>query len=152
MAGGWEDVTAAGSWIGTRAGTGGEVKKHGEAGEAAAGKYGEGEAAAVQANCIWLMSGATLTLNFLKKSMPRMGPATAACKKLDVKSLPWNCTVFLMKPQEGIGCPSAPLRRGPDGLEFLLQGTILNVAPVSTKYLSFVNSSVKKIRPALAGK
>jgi hypothetical protein len=94
MAGGWEDVTAAGSWIGTRAGTGGEVKKHGEAGEAAAGKYGEGEAAAVQANCIWLMSGATLTLNFLKKSMPRMGPATAACKKLDVNSLPWNCKVF----------------------------------------------------------
>jgi hypothetical protein len=56
-----------------------------------------------------------------------------------------------MKPQEGIGCPSATLRRGPDGLEFLLQGTMLNVAPVSTKYLSFVNSSVKKIRPALAG-
>jgi hypothetical protein len=57
-----------------------------------------------------------------------------------------------MKPQEGIGCPSAPLRRGPDGLGFLLQGTMLNVAAVSTKYLSFVNSSVKKIRPALAGK
>jgi hypothetical protein len=57
-----------------------------------------------------------------------------------------------MKPQEGIGCPSAPLRRGPDGLEFLLQGTMLNVAPVSIKYLSFDNSSVKKIRPALAGK
>jgi hypothetical protein len=37
-------------------------------------------------------------------------------------------------------------------LEFLLQGTILIVAPVSTKYLSFVNSSVKKIRLALAGK
>ncbi len=48
--------------------------------------------------------------------------------------------------------PSAPLRRGPDGLEFLLQGTILKVAPVSTKYLSFVYSSVKKIRPTLAGK
>jgi hypothetical protein len=57
-----------------------------------------------------------------------------------------------MKPQEGIGCPSAPLRRGQDGLEFCLQGTMLNVAPVSTKYLSFVNSSVKKINPALAGK
>jgi hypothetical protein len=80
-----------------------------------------------------------------------MGPATAACKKLDVKSLPWNCTVFLMKPQEGIGCPSAPLRRGPDGLEFWLQGTMLKVAPVSTKYLPFVNSLVKKINPALEG-
>jgi hypothetical protein len=57
-----------------------------------------------------------------------------------------------MKPQEGIGCPSAPLRRGPDGLVFLEQGTMLSVAPVSTKYLSFVSSSVKKMRPALVGK
>ncbi len=93
MAGGWEEVAAAGSWIGTGAGTGGELNKHGEAGEAAVGKYGAGEAAAAQANCIWLMSGETVTLNFLKKSMPRMGPATAACRKLDVKSLPGNCTV-----------------------------------------------------------
>ncbi len=45
-------------------------------------------AAAEQANCIWLSSGETMTLNFLKKSMPRMGPATAACRKVDVKSLP----------------------------------------------------------------
>jgi hypothetical protein len=50
------------------------------------------------------------------------------------------------------GCPSASLRRGPDGLEFWLQGTMLRVAPVSTKYLSFVNSSVRKINPAFAGK
>jgi hypothetical protein len=57
-----------------------------------------------------------------------------------------------MKPEEGIGCPFAPSRKGPDGLEFLLQGTLLNVAPASTKYLSFVNSSVKKINPAMAGK
>jgi hypothetical protein len=88
MAGGWEEVAAAGSWIGTEAGAGEELNKHGEADEAAEGKYGVGEAAAVQANCIWLISGETVTLNFLKKSMPRMGSATAACKKLDVKSLP----------------------------------------------------------------
>ncbi len=81
-----------------------------------------------------------------------MGPATAAYRKVDVKSLPWNCTVFLIKPQEGMGCPSAPLRRGPDGLELWLKGTMLKVAPVSTKYLSLVNSSVKKIKPAFAGK
>jgi hypothetical protein len=78
MAGGWEEVAAAGSWIGTGAGTSGELNKHREAGGAAEGKYGAGKAAAVQAN--WLISGATVTLNFLKKSMPRMGPATAACK------------------------------------------------------------------------
>ncbi len=47
---------------------------------------------------------------------------------------------------------SAPLGRGPDGLEFWLQGTMLKVASVSTKYLSLVNSSVRKIKPALAGK
>jgi hypothetical protein len=93
-----------------------------------------------------------MTLNFLKKSMPRMGLATAACKKLDVKSLPWNSTVFLMKPQEGIGCPSAPLRRGLDGLKFWLQGTILKVAPVSTRYLSLGNSPVRKLNTALVGK
>jgi hypothetical protein len=50
-----------------------------------------------------------------------------------------------MNPQEGIGCPSAPLRRGPDGLEFEVQGIMLKVAPVSTKNLSLVNSSVRKI-------
>ncbi len=33
-----------------------------------------------------------------------------------------------------------------------MQGTILNVGPVSTKYLSRVNSSVKKMSPAFAGK
>jgi hypothetical protein len=54
--------------------------------------------------------------------------------------------------QEGIGCPSAPLRRGPDGLEFEVQGIMLKVAPVSTTNLSLVNSSVRKINPALAGK
>ncbi len=57
-----------------------------------------------------------------------------------------------MKPQEGIGCPSAPVRRGPDRLEFWLQVTMLKVAQVSTKYLSFVRLSVRKMGPALVGK
>ncbi len=74
-----------------------------EAGGAAGGKMWAGRAAAEQAKCIWLSSEETMTLNFLKKSMPRMGPATTACRKVDVKSLPWNCTVFLIKPQEGMG-------------------------------------------------
>jgi hypothetical protein len=47
-------------------------------------------AIAVQANSTWLVSGATVILNFLKNSMPRIGPATAACKNLVVNSLPWN--------------------------------------------------------------
>jgi hypothetical protein len=50
----------------------------GKGGSAAAG------AVAVQANNTWLVFGATVILNFLKKSMP----ATAACKNLAVKSLP----------------------------------------------------------------
>jgi hypothetical protein len=57
-----------------------------------------------------------------------------------------------MKPQEGMACPSAPLSRGPDGLEFWLQGTMLRVGLVSTKYLSFVSLSVRIMSPALAGK
>jgi hypothetical protein len=44
------------------------------------------------------------------------------------------------------------LRRGPDELDFAVQGTMLKVAPVSTKYLSLVSSSVRKISLAFAGK
>jgi hypothetical protein len=87
MAGGCKEVAAAGSWIGTVTGAGGKLYKYGEADRVAEGKLGAGEATALQANCIWLISGGTVALNFLKKSMPSMGPATAACKKLDVKSL-----------------------------------------------------------------
>jgi hypothetical protein len=42
-----------------------------------------------------------------------MGPAIAASKKHEVKNFPWNWTAFVMKPQEGIGKPFGPLRRGP---------------------------------------
>ncbi len=58
-----------------------------EAGGAAGGKMWADGAAAEQANCIWLSSGETVTLNFLKKSLPKIGPATAACRKVAVKSL-----------------------------------------------------------------
>ncbi len=98
MAGGWEEVVAVGGRIRTKAGTGVELNKKGETDEAAEntgwadgvaeGKKLAGWAAAEQANCIWLISGKTVTKNFRKKSMPRMGPVTAACRKFDVKSLP----------------------------------------------------------------
>jgi hypothetical protein len=45
MAGGREGVIAVGSWIGTGAGAGGELNKHGKADGAAENKEGEGEAA-----------------------------------------------------------------------------------------------------------
>ncbi len=51
---------------------------------AAEGKIWADGATAEQANCICLSSEETMTLNFLKKSMPRMGLATVACRKVDV--------------------------------------------------------------------
>jgi hypothetical protein len=70
MAGGWEEVVAVGSRIRTGAGTGVELDKQYKVGGASEGKILAGGAAAEQANCIWLSSGETMTLNFLKKSMP----------------------------------------------------------------------------------
>jgi hypothetical protein len=84
--------------------------------------------------------------------MPRMGPATAACKNLEVKVCLGIGTVIVVNLQDGIGNPFAPLRRGPDGLAFDAHGKILNVAPVSTKYLFLENSSERKINLASAGK
>jgi hypothetical protein len=41
---------------------------------------------------------------FSQKVNAQNGPATAACRKVDLKSLPWNCTVFLNKtPEEMVG-------------------------------------------------
>jgi hypothetical protein len=65
MAGGWEEVVAVGGGIRTGAGTGVELDKKYEACGAAEGKILAGGAAAEQANCIWLISGVTMTLNFL---------------------------------------------------------------------------------------
>jgi hypothetical protein len=73
-------------------------------------------------------------------------------KKLRRKEFALKLDSFFNKSQEGIGCPSAPLRMGPDGVVLELQGTIPNVAPVSIKYLSRVSSSVRKMTPAFAWK
>jgi hypothetical protein len=59
---------------------------------------------------------------------------------------------FLDKTPRGDGLALCPFKKGQVGLEFWLQGTMLKVAPVSTKYLSLVSSSVKNIKPAFAGK
>ncbi len=87
-AGGCKEVVAVGGRIRTGAGTGVKLDKQNEADGAAEGKILAGGAAAEQVNCIWLVSGETMTLNFVKKSMLRMGRATAAFRKVDVKSLP----------------------------------------------------------------
>jgi stringent starvation protein B len=57
-----------------------------------------------------------------------------------------------MNFQEGIGKPFAPWRRGLDGLVFDAHGIMLNVTPMSTKYLSLGNLSIRKINPAFPGK
>ncbi len=78
MTGGWEKVVAVGGGIRSGARTGVKLDKLNETDGAAEGKIFTGGTAAEQANCIWLISGETMTFNFLRKSMPRMGPATAA--------------------------------------------------------------------------
>jgi hypothetical protein len=65
MAGGWEEVVTVGGGIRTGAGTGVELDKKNEADRAAEGKILAGGATAEQVNCIWLISGETMTLNFL---------------------------------------------------------------------------------------
>ncbi len=64
-AGGCEEVVAVGSGIGTGAGTSVNLNKRGEADEAAKNIGWAGGATEEQANCIWLISVETVTLNFL---------------------------------------------------------------------------------------
>jgi hypothetical protein len=61
MAGGWEEVVAVGGEIRTGAGTSVELDKKNVADGATEGKISAGGAAAEQANCIWLISGETMT-------------------------------------------------------------------------------------------
>jgi hypothetical protein len=107
-------------------------------------------AAAVQAKRTWLVSGATVTLNFFKELSP-MGNETSH-SGLQIIKFSWKLNSFSGKTQEGICKPFAPLRRGPDDFFLGWWGTMLNVAPVSTKYLSLVSSSVRKIKLELVGK
>jgi hypothetical protein len=79
-AGSSEEFITVGGGIRTGARTGVELNKKGEADEATDNNgrvggatnciWGAGEAVAQQANCIWLISGETVTLNFLKIQCP----------------------------------------------------------------------------------
>ncbi len=107
-----------------------------------------------------------LGLNFRKNQYPEW-ICHCSLQKTGRQNLAWNWMAFMMKPQQGMGKPFAPLRRGPNGLLMAMWGTMLNVASVSTKYLSLVISSVgsvstkysalvissvRNIRPELGGK
>ncbi len=79
---------------------------------AAEGKMWADGAAAEQANCIWLSSGETVALNFLKKSMPRMGPATAALQKGCCKKFALKLHSFFNKAPRGDGLAICPFEKG----------------------------------------
>jgi hypothetical protein len=73
MAGGCEEVVAVGGGIRSGAGTGVKLDKQNEADGAAKGKILAGRATAEQANCLWLISEETMTLNFFKSQCPEWG-------------------------------------------------------------------------------
>jgi hypothetical protein len=85
--------------------------------------------------------------NFARKSMPIMGVATAARKKLNSKSWPAKETVWRRRrPQTGTIFPFAPTRCGPVGGAELECGRIEIEAPESTKKFRLFLESFKKIR------
>ncbi len=72
-------------------------------------------------------------LDFAKKSLPRIGVATAASKKSKSKFWPEKQTVQRRKPQEGIGLPLAPTRCGPVGGAVLVCSKTDNDVPNQPK-------------------
>jgi hypothetical protein len=94
-------------------------------------------------------------LEFSQKVNAQNGTGHSGLQEIGNKKFALELDSFLNETPRGDWLLICSLRRGPDGLVFLKQGTVLSVAPVSTKYLSFVNFSVKKLkkmRPASAGK
>jgi hypothetical protein len=73
--------------------------------------------------------------NFARKSMPRIGVATAASKNSNSKLWPAKQTVRRRRPQAGIGLPLAPTRCRAVGSAELECGRIEIDAPESTKNL-----------------
>ncbi len=84
--------------------------------------------------------------NFVRKSMPIMGVATAARKKSNSNSWPAKETIWRQLPQTGTMFPFAPTRCGPVGDAELECGRIEIEAPESTKKFRLLFVSFKKIR------
>lgn len=99
------------------------------------------------ASVILLLAGQIVRLNFLKKSSPRIGVATAANKNWNVKWAGPNFRLNVLYPQVEILSPFAPMRRGPDDGLFDMCGNMLKEAPVSTKKFVLVFWSVRNNRP-----
>jgi hypothetical protein len=81
------------------------------------------------------LAGIIESSNLARKSMPRIGVATAASKKSNSKLWLAKQTVRRRRPQVGIGLPLAPTRCGAVGGAELECGRIEMDAPESTKNL-----------------
>ena len=92
------------------------------------------------------LAGRIESSNFVRKSIPIIGAATAARKKSNSKSWLLKVTVWRRRPQTGRTSPLAPTRRGPVGGAELECGRIEMDAPESTKKLKLFLESFKKIR------
>jgi hypothetical protein len=79
------------------------------------------------------------------------GTCHCSLEKFSCKKLALKLGGFVNETPRGDRLASAPLSKGPDGPALDVQATILNVAPVSTKYLLFVNSSIEKLGLHLLG-
>ncbi len=93
-----------------------------------------------------LLAGRIESSNFVRKSIPIMGVATAARKKSNSKSWLAKVTVWRRRPQTGTPSPFVPTRCGPVGGAELECGRIEIDAPESTRKLRLFLESFKKIR------
>ncbi len=84
--------------------------------------------------------------NFARKSMPIMGVATAARKKLNSKSWPGKETIWRGRPQTGTSLPFTPTRCGSVDSAELECGRIEIEVPELTKNFRLLLESCRKIR------
>ena len=94
----------------------------------------------------------TSKLNSARKSAPRMGKATPACRKFQVNCWPPILTDRRMDPQQGMGLPLALVRAGPVAGAVDWCGITEYTAPVSTRKDRFDSFSTRiKRRPGGPG-
>ncbi len=90
-----------------------------------------------------------LDFEFSQKVNAQNGTRHSSLQKTRSEKFALKLDSSLDKSPRGDRLSICSFKKGPDGLEFEVQGITLKVAPVSTKNLSLVNSSVRKISPAL---
>jgi hypothetical protein len=103
-------------------------------------------AVAVQANMILLVPGlwSNSESELSQEINAQNGTSNSCLQETGSKKFALKLDSFYDESPRGDYNLFAPSRRGPDGLVLDAHGIMLNVAPVSTKYLSLVNLSVRK--------